>query len=131
MTMLKALVYARNMGLKDYCLILTIHENENKLTQELAEYVKSNALNVRFVGSLPRENVFELYTQSVLLFPSYVESFGLPLLEARLTGTPIIASDCPFSREILDGYNRAEFFSKFDYKAMGKLIMDAWRKEQC
>lgn len=122
-TMLKALNYAQRAGLHDYSLTLTIRADENGLTRELADYAKKNNLNVFFGGPIPREKVFEMYANSVLLFPSYVESFGLPLLEARLTGTFVIASDCPFSREILDGYDKAMFFVEMDYEAMGEHIL--------
>lgn len=123
MTMLKALNYAQTAGLRNYSLTLTIRENESDLTHELANYVKINNLNVIFGGQIPREKVFEMYAHSVLLFPSYVESFGLPLLEARLTGTYVIASDCPFSREILEGYEKAMFFDEMDYKMMAECIL--------
>jgi hypothetical protein len=35
-----------------------------------------------------------------LLFPSFAEGFGLPLIEAIAQGTPVIASDLPVFREI-------------------------------
>jgi glycosyltransferase involved in cell wall biosynthesis len=35
-----------------------------------------------------------------LLFPSFAEGFGLPLVEAIALGTPVIASDLPVFREI-------------------------------
>lgn len=123
MTMLKALNYAQRAGLRDYSLTLTICAGESALTRELADYAKRNRLNVSFGGRLPREQVFEMYARSVLLFPSYIESFGLPLLEARLAGTYVIAGDCPFCREILDGYDRAVFFDVTDYEAMGECIL--------
>lgn len=122
-TLLKALKYAKERGLDEYKLILTIKENENKLTSVLSEYVKRNGLCVVFGGPIPRHEVLEMYTHSVLLFPSYVESFGLPLLEAKMTESFIISSDCPFSREILDGYDKVIFFSEMDYKGMGDAIL--------
>jgi len=64
-----------------------------------------------------------MYAKSILVFPSYVESFGLPLLEAKLTGTYIIASDTPFCREILNGYDNVEFFEEMDYKKLGEQIL--------
>ena len=38
-----------------------------------------------------------------LLFPSLAEGFGLPLVEALQSGTPVIASDLPVFREIGQG----------------------------
>lgn len=123
-TLLKALKYAQEKGLKDYEVILTIQPQENKYTCALAKYVKENHLKVLMAGPIPRERVFEMYTKSILLFPSYVESFGLPLLEARHTGTYVIASDCPFSREILTGYDKAKYFNAMDYQKLGELVLE-------
>ena len=64
-----------------------------------------------------------MYAKSILVFPSYVESFGLPLLEAKLTETYIIASDTPFCREILNEYDKVEFFEEMDYQTLGDLIL--------
>ena len=36
-----------------------------------------------------------------LLFPSFVEGFGLPAIEAATLGTPVIAADIPALREVL------------------------------
>lgn len=123
MVLLKALNYAVENGLREYELFLTIKADENGYTRQLAEYAEARNLNVIFNGPIPREEVFRHYTNSVLVFPSYVESFGLPLLEARMTGTPIIAADCPFSREILNGYDKAAFFGEMDVETMGKLLL--------
>ncbi len=41
-----------------------------------------------------------LRTARALLFPSLVEGFGLPLIEALGVGTPVIASNLPVFREI-------------------------------
>lgn len=120
---LEAVVLARENGLEDYEIIFTIEENENDYTRSLAEYAKQNGLNVDFHGKFPREKVFELYAQSVLIFPSHVETFGLPLLEARMTGTYVIASDCPFSREILEGYEKASYFNAYNSEELSQQIL--------
>lgn len=123
-TLLKALNYATRKGLKDYEVIFTIRPDENSYSQQLHEYATSNNLNVNFNGPIPREKVFEMYAKSILVFPSYVESFGLPLLEAKLSDTYIIASDTPFCHEILDDYEKATYFESEDYDALAKLIID-------
>ena len=46
------------------------------------------------VDRIAREDMATLYTTaSVLLFPSHYEGFGLPVLEARMCGTPVVCSD--------------------------------------
>ena len=50
-----------------------------------------------------------------MLFPSYLETFGLPVLEAKNMKAIVFASDMPFCHEILDGYENAYFY-KIDDK---------------
>lgn len=123
MTLLKAVSYAVDCGLEDYQVVLTIRPEENRYTKQLFSYACEKKLKVDFKGQLSRNKVFDMYTKSVLAFPSYLESYGLPLLEARNTGTYILASDCPFSREILDGYDKVLFFSEMDYEQLGRHIL--------
>lgn len=65
---------------------------------------------IKLIGLQPYEHVCELYRScDALLFPSYIETFGLPLLEAAMTGMPIIAADLPYAREVLKGYEGVIF----------------------
>lgn len=130
LTLLKAVEYAVGKGLRDYEVFFTVKQQENDYTKELWEFVEKNHLNVKFLGQISREMVFKMYSESVLLFPSTLESFGMPLLEARLTGCPVIAGDCPFSHEILDGYAKAEFFSVMDWREMGEKLFLAANEKQ-
>jgi glycosyltransferase involved in cell wall biosynthesis len=41
-----------------------------------------------------------LFHSQALLFPSFVEGYGMPLMEALTIGVPVIASDLPVFREI-------------------------------
>ncbi|MGE7647253.1 glycosyltransferase [Peribacillus frigoritolerans] len=104
----------KNENIIDYKVIFTLKGNENEHIMKLYKEVKDNNLPIAFVGSLSREKVFDLYTNSILLFPSYIETYGLPLLEARLHRGIILASDSPFSKEILNNYENAYFFNPFN-----------------
>ena len=66
-----------------------------------------------FVGLIEKEEMYQYYTTSVLVFPSYIETVGLPLIEARTVGAIILAADCEYAHEILDDYPNAYFFDPF------------------
>ncbi len=65
------------------------------------------------------------------LYPSLIEGFGLPLLEAMAAGTPVIASDIPVFREI--GGDAAILVSPHDPRAWAaavKQLDDPARRER-
>jgi glycosyltransferase involved in cell wall biosynthesis len=112
----------KNKGINSFKVIFTLDGSENEHISKLYWKVKSNQLPIEFVGTLNREQVFEMYTKAILLFPSYVETYGLPLLESRMHQGIIVASDCSFSHEILDGYPNAYFFNPFDSESLSILM---------
>lgn len=60
-------------------------------------------LNVENVGCLPHNQVKQLYKLAdALIYPSTFESFGLPLIEARQAGLPVLASELDYVRDVLD-----------------------------
>lgn len=80
---------------------------------------------VRFLGRLAMEEMAEQYRSTILVFPSYIETVGLPLLEAKAFGTRIIAADMKYAREAVGDYNNVEFFSAFSACDLTKRIEDA------
>lgn len=57
-----------------------------------------------FLGNVPHQDVHALLRLAdVFAFPSRVESFGHPLVEAMAAGSAVIASDIPVCREVCDG----------------------------
>lgn len=58
---------------------------------------------VRIVASLEQDEFLTVMQGArALLQPSYAEGFGLPALEAAACGCPVVASDIPSLREVLD-----------------------------
>ena len=77
----------------------------------------SLAERIRWVGAVPYEEVVAYYRDAVLfVFPSYLETFGHPLLEAMAAELPVVAADIPVFREI--ARDSAVYVDPFDVKAM-------------
>lgn len=93
-----------------YRVLFTMNKNESCYANDLYSEIKQKNLNIEFVGLLKHEEIMRLYKRATLVFPSCLESFGLPLLEAKKSDGIIICSDLPFSHEILDDYDNAYFF---------------------
>lgn len=56
------------------------------------------------IERIAQEDIATLYTAAdVLLFPSWYEGFGLPVLEARMCGTPVVCSDAGSLPEVAEG----------------------------
>ena len=83
-------------------LILTIDENTS-LHDSIVEKSRKYGLNIDVMPNLERGEILKLYKLSTaLIFPSYFESYGLPLVEANHYKLPVIASELDFVRDILD-----------------------------
>lgn len=98
----------------NYKVIFTLNGNENKNIKKLKKIVEEENLPIEFIGYIDINSVYDYYSKSILIFPSYIETFGLPMLEAKMHKSPILASNCPFSHEILDGYEKVQFFDPFN-----------------
>ena len=76
---------------------------------------------LRLIGSVPYEHIESVYQDSdIFVFPSLVESFGHPLVEAMACGVPIIASDTLINREICG--NAAVYFHCHDASDLARWI---------
>jgi glycosyltransferase involved in cell wall biosynthesis len=83
-------------------LRLTLNlENDTLLSRTISDKIKKYKLNISSQVASSGE-IKKLYTQSkTLIYPSFFESFGLPLLEARDNGLTIIASERDYVRDVI------------------------------
>jgi glycosyltransferase involved in cell wall biosynthesis len=107
---------------KAFRVVFTLKGSENRYAREVYQRF-SDVKTVEFVGLLPRTRVEELYNEvDALVFPSRLESWGLPLTEFQATGKPIFAADLPYARETLSGYRQASFFDPHDPGRLAELF---------
>jgi len=83
-------------------LVITIDSCVNPdLTCWIDEMIEKYALNIENIGFVDVSTIRTLYSQSpVIIFPSYFESFGLPLVEANALGLVVIAPELDYVRDV-------------------------------
>jgi glycosyltransferase involved in cell wall biosynthesis len=84
------------------------------------------------LGWMSYENLPNVYhSADVFVFPSYLESFGHPLVEAMACGLPVVAADTAINREICD--SAAEYFDVFSADSLADTLerlvsVPQWRR---
>ena len=78
--------------------------------------------NIKYIGQIPRNEVFANLCEGALIFPSYIETFGYPLIEAAQMGAIVLAADCDYAHEVLSGYENVYYFNPFEPKELAILI---------
>lgn len=111
----------------NYTVNFTLDKDAAPFVRVLADEVFDLNLPVNFMGIVNQATVFKEYAESVLLFPSEIETFGLPLLEARLSKSIVLALNTPFARQILADYPNAYLFE--DYQELALLMKKVLNKE--
>ena len=112
-TIIRACEFLVSSGIDDFKVELTLSSGT------------INHPNIECIGYLNRNELFKHYASSVLLFPSYIETVGLPLLEAASLGMPIIVADCPYAHDVLGTYDNVSYFHPFEYSTLASCMKKA------
>jgi alpha-1,3-rhamnosyl/mannosyltransferase len=76
---------------------------------------------VCFAGDVPNRAIPELIQRARLLaFPTWCESFGLPVAEGLAMGAPVVAADIPACREV--GADAARYYTTGSVQSMAETI---------
>ena len=110
---------------KQFEIWLTMDGSETRYAAKMCrEY--SDLATVRWMGILPRAEVLRLYDQTdCLLFPSMLETWGMPITEFAITGKPILAVDLPYAHETVGDYGKTAFFARGDEIKLASMMQQA------
>lgn len=98
------------VGAKKFRLDVTIDRTRNKYGAWVQDSWKDvNSINFR--GFIHPEQVNKLYSDAdCLIFPSRVETWGLPISEFKGSGKPMLLADLPYAKEAAAGASKVGFF---------------------
>jgi glycosyltransferase involved in cell wall biosynthesis len=118
----EAAILLINQGITNFKISLTILGNENKYARNL--FNKYHAIkNINFIGNLTNEEMKIYYEISTcLIFPSKLETWGLPISEYIPYNKPMIVADLPYAHETASTGENVAFFNINSAKELSKLM---------
>lgn len=103
-------------------LTITVDQSINRYGRTLINRF-GHLRNVEFIGRVTHDRVQELYAQSdCLVFASKLETWGLPITEAKKAGIFILAADLPYAHEAIGNYEGAVYFSPTNATELASLM---------
>lgn len=109
-------------GCIDFEIRITVAKQDSLYARYLVFLAKGVA-GIRFIGRLSHQQVMDEYAQSAaLVFPSKLETWGLPLSEAKSLELPVLAADLSYAKETLGEYAKVSFFNPDDAAVLADQI---------
>ncbi len=111
-------------SINDFEVVFTIDGSENNYSRKLKK--KYGYLpNISFIGLQSKKSMDALYLQAkAIIFPSKIETWGLPITEAKAYNKHLLVADLPYAKETVGDYDKVSFFSPNDEKKLSQLMED-------
>ncbi|MEP9357609.1 glycosyltransferase [Sphingomonas sp. KR3-1] len=112
---------------------MTLDGSENRWARELVRRY-AGVQGVRFIGRQDRDQMAAEYEDcDVVLFPSRLETWGLPITEAKGFGKPLLVAALPYARETTGTYGNVSFLPPNDPRAWSdafvEMVGGRWKAE--
>jgi glycosyltransferase involved in cell wall biosynthesis len=105
-------------------VVITINGQENRYARRIVDSAVDMP-NIKFVGRISRDEVFSFYGKSdCLIFPSKLETWGLPITEFKQTKKPMLIADLPYANETVGNYEKVNFFHPDDANELADLMQE-------
>lgn len=109
---------------ENFKIVITVDGSENNYSQSILKKYK-DIKNISFIGLIKREEVYEYYSKAdCLIFPSKLETWGLPISEFKQFNKPMFVANLPYAKETVGNYDYVSFFDINDPAELAKLIVN-------
>ena len=110
--------------------VITLNQNKNKIISKYLPKLKEKQVPIKFIGRVPNDEILSYLSDATLVFPSLIESYPIPLLEAMSLNRMILVSDLPYAREILKNYKKVLYFNPLDASSLSTVIIEVIRESK-
>ena len=108
----------KEIGTGKFKVVLTVKGDENRYAAWLKKQW-GHVGSIDFHGFMSKEELASYYGRATcLVFPSRVETWGLPISEFKPTGKPMLLADLPYAHESAAGASRVAFFGTNDFQQL-------------
>lgn len=115
-----AAILEGKLGTGKFKVVVTIDGTENKYAAWLRRRW-GHVVSIDFHGFMSKEELYAHYGKAAcLVFPSRVETWGLPISEFKTTGKPMILADLPYAKESAAGADKVAFFGISDSEGLAR-----------
>ncbi|MCM1292325.1 MAG: glycosyltransferase family 4 protein [Bacteroides sp.] len=112
----------RQLGTDSFRVVFTVAGTENRYARWLLNRY-ADVSSIRWEGLMDRPTLYATYAGAdCFIFPSRIETWGLPISEAKTYGHPMILADLPYARETASGAPAVAFTDPLDAQAMARLM---------
>jgi glycosyltransferase involved in cell wall biosynthesis len=116
-----------NRGILDFTVYLTMSGAENRYAKKIVARF-GHLSQIKFVGLLTRQQVYEHYRMAdYLIFPSKLETWGLPITEFQQFNKPMLVANCRYAQETIGDYEKAALFEPDDPASLADQMERAMR----
>ena len=112
----------KEVGTGCFEVLLTTDKDFNRYSRWLHRRW-GHVQSIRFCGFVSKNRLNELYSRTdCLVFPSQIETWGLPISEFAVTGRPMLLADRSYAHETATGSARTAFFNPDDPLILARLM---------
>ncbi|MDR0795869.1 MAG: glycosyltransferase family 4 protein [Tannerella sp.] len=110
-----AKILEEKKGISNFKVYITVKGNENRYAGWLFRKWGKAVNQLHFTGYLDKPSLYAFYHRChCLIFPSKVETWGLPITEFSAYKKPMLLADLPYARETAGGCSKVAFFNPDD-----------------
>jgi glycosyltransferase involved in cell wall biosynthesis len=127
-TLCKATQILNSRGISNFEVRLTIEGKENRYARWLQNNFSATP-QIKFIGHQTKDAMAIQYNEAcAVVFPSKLETWGLPITEAKVRRLPMLVADLLYARETVGNYDLVTFFPAESAEALADLMQSMLEK---